>query len=417
MSAELPASVTDLRVNLVGLAAMTAATGAVVWSPVSLDTAGLLLLASVAVPIALLEVAVRRVHRRASTGIDWARSGPVDLGRVGLRWLGAAGMVGAVLAFYFLTPEYQGAFYDPWYRLLWRIGPPGALLGLAYMAWIDGRLADPHDAYWHFGRVLTGRFEGADWARIADLARGWVVKGFFTPLMYVYLFRNVGQLRAILLHREPGWLALFDALWSFGFLVDVVFTTVGYLMTLRILDGHIRSAEPTGTGWIVAMLCYEPFWSVFSRQYIAYDSPPLWGEWLEPYPAAKFAWAVVLLLTLAVFSGSTVAFGYRFSNLTHRGVLTNGPYRFTKHPAYISKIVSFWMIFVPWVARGDAYLALRDCVWLGAISVVYFLRARTEERHLSRDPDYVRYALWMNDHGLLAPLGRLVPFLRYRPPA
>ena len=39
------------------------------------------------------------------------------------------------------------------------------------------------------------------------------------------------------------------------------------------------------------------------------------------------------------------------------------------------------------------------------------------ERHLSRDPTYVAYAEWMNKHGMIAWLGRLIPALRYRAPA
>jgi hypothetical protein len=33
---------------------------------------------------------------------------------------------------------------------------------------------------------------------------------------------------------------------------------------------------------------------------------------------------------------------------------------------------------------------------------------------LSRDPTYVAYALWMNDHGALRFLGRAFPWLRYQ---
>jgi hypothetical protein len=321
-----------------------------------------------------------------------------------------------VLAVYWLAPEYQGKFYRHWNVLLWRLGPPAVVLGALYLAWIDRRLVDPHDGYWHLGRVLTGRTAGADWARIADLLRGWVVKGFFTPLMYVYLVSNVAELRHIVSTRDLEPLAVFDALWSLAFLVDVTFTVVGYLMTLRVLDGHIRSAEPTMTGWVVALVCYQPFWSLISRQYLFYGSED-WGRILAPWPVLKGAYAVVLLLLLVIYSGSTVTFGYRFSNLTHRGVLTNGFYRFTKHPAYVSKHVLFWLTFLPFVYSGSVYEVVRDCVWLAAGSFVYFLRARTEERHLSRDPDYVRYALWMNEHGLFAPLGRRLPFLRYVPPS
>jgi hypothetical protein len=67
-----------------------------------------------------------------------------------------------------------------------------------------------------------------------------------------------------------------------------------------------------------------------------------------------------------------------------------------------------------WAGVGEA---LRNSLLLGGVNMIYFLRARTEERHLSRDPTYVEYALWMNEHGLFAFIGRWFPLLRYKPPA
>jgi hypothetical protein len=32
------------------------------------------------------------------------------------------------------------------------------------------------------------------------------------------------------------------------------------------------------------------------------------------------------------------------------------------------------------------------------------------------DPVYVEYAQWMNEHGMLRVLGRIVPWLRYQAP-
>ena len=54
---------------------------------------------------------------------------------------------------------------------------------------------------------------------------------------------------------------------------------------------------------------------------------------------------------------------------------------------------------------------------LGMVNLIYFFRAKTEERHLSRDPTYVSYALWINENGMLKWLGNIVPILRYRGPA
>jgi hypothetical protein len=49
----------------------------------------------------------------------------------------------------------------------------------------------------------------------------------------------------------------------------------------------------------------------------------------------------------------------------------------------------------------------------GWYRVVFYARARTEERHLSADPTYVAYARWISEHGLLRRLGRFLPFARY----
>ena len=68
------------------------------------------------------------------------------------------------------------------------------------------------------------------------------------------------------------------------------------------------------------------------------------------------------------------------------------------------------------VPRTSQAEALRGCLMLGLVNYIYYLRARTEERHLSRDPTYVAYALWMNEHGILKWLGRVAPILRYAPP-
>jgi len=112
---------------------------------------------------------------------------------------------------------------------------------------------------------------------------------------------------------------------------------------------------------------------------------------------------------MAIYSLSTITFGIRFSNLTHRGILTNGPYRFTKHPAYVSKNIGWWMVSVPFLSQMGAADALRHSALLLALNIIYGLRAYTEERHLSRDPVYREYALWMDQHGMF----RNVPFMRY----
>ena len=116
-----------------------------------------------------------------------------------------------------------------------------------------------------------------------------------------------------------------------------------------------------------------------------------------------------------LFALATVSFGYRFSNLTHRGIVTHGLYRLTKHPAYVTKCLSFWMMAIPFIPAQGWDEAARQSLALAGISLIYWLRARTEERHLSRDPVYVEYALWIEKNGIFRLVGRAIPLLRYRP--
>ena len=118
----------------------------------------------------------------------------------------------------------------------------------------------------------------------------------------------------------------------------------------------------------------------------------------------------------AIYATATVCLGYRFSNLTYRGLVANGPYRFTKHPAYVAKNFSWWLISIPFISNDGFGEALRHSVLLMGVNLIYYLRARTEENHLSHYPEYVQYALYMNENGIFAPLTKWFPFLKYQAP-
>jgi len=70
------------------------------------------------------------------------------------------------------------------------------------------------------------------------------------------------------------------------------------------------------------------------------------------------------------------------------------------------------------VINGTIGEAVRRCILLTSLNLIYYLRAKTEERHLSLDPVYVQYADWIDRFGLLRALDR-VPVIgalaRWRP--
>ena len=106
----------------------------------------------------------------------------------------------------------------------------------------------------------------------------------------------------------------------------------------------------------------------------------------------RLVWLAMIACCLVVYSWSTVELGTRFSNLTYRGTVTSGPYRLMKHPAYVSKVVSYWLITVPFIPLHGWMTAVQQCVVLAISCSIYYFRAKYEEKHLLHHPEYRDYA-------------------------
>jgi protein-S-isoprenylcysteine O-methyltransferase Ste14 len=339
----------------------------------------------------------------------------INLRRVGERLCGLVATLGLVAFAYWLLPEYHGTFYEPYWRFLRTLAPAAVLIPV-YFCWADAHSVELRDEYQAMGSAVLGRAQAGDAALVRRHLFGWTVKAFFLPLMAVYLSAELTSLYGALQAASPHTMPVYQIFYHLSYTVDLLFCVVGYSTTMRLFDSQIRSVEPTVAGWLVALMCYQPFYSVIGRFYLQYDDATYWDNWLEGWPGLRAAWAVIIIALASIYALCTASFGLRFSNLTHRGIITGGPYRFSKHPAYLAKNFSWWLISVPFISELGWSAALRNCCLLALLNLVYFARARTEERHLSRDPTYVAYALWVNDHGALQLPARVFPFLRYKAP-
>ncbi|CAE6742799.1 isoprenylcysteine carboxylmethyltransferase family protein [Paraburkholderia haematera] len=358
--------------------------------------------------ITLYELLVARVYLRPSAGLAGQAVRPLSLARVGLRLAALASVYAGIGLLYWLLPEYHGAFYNPFWSLIRTLAPYLTVAAPFYFAWMDRRQREVDDAYMLWGRLIFRGQRPGNWKPVREMLAGWMVKAFFLPLMITYLSTDADHIGASLASAmsAPFSLATFRFMYDLSFTMDLMLGTVGYLCTLRILDTHVRSAEPTTLGWLVALICYQPFWSLISNQYIHYQGSMFWDNWLISVPIVRIIWGTTIIALVFCYALSTIAFGLRFSNLTNRGIITSGPYRFTKHPAYITKNLSFWMVSVPFVEPLGWRVALTHCVALASVNLVYFLRAKTEERHLMNDPDYRAYAEWIARNGLFARIAR-----------
>jgi len=237
--------------------------------------------------------------------------------------------------------------------------------------------------------------------------RAWIIKGFFGAFMISILpagFAAVVNADWNQIVHDP--VRTGNALIDILFMIDVQIGTVGYLLTLRPLDAHIRSGNPFLAGWLAALLCYPPFVFGFmgNADGLQYEvNTPGWSYWFAGHQGFLWAWAALLAVLTAIYAWATMAFGIRFSNLTYRGVLTNGPYRFSRHPAYLSKNLFWWLSTLPFLVTSHSPVdMIRNTVFLGCISAIYFWRAKTEEAHLlGEDAKYREYHAWMGEHGLV----------------
>ncbi|MBU3543278.1 DUF1295 domain-containing protein [Polynucleobacter sp. MWH-Loch1C5] len=403
-----PQSATHSLVAVVGISSLLLALAWLKFNPqFASNTIGLAVFLMIVpfVSMASFELVWQKVHLRESTGLNFAQH-EFSIQRVLTKYVGLLGTIGFLAFLYWLFPEYKGNFYDHFYSLAKVAIPIWLIIALPYFFWIDSKMVDPHDGYWQAGLLFSGRLKKIDRQKLLQHTLGWLIKGYFFPLMFTYAVNNLGEfLRTD--YQLVSFKAIYDFAYFFLFFVDVILASMGYFISVRLLDNHIRSSEPTMSGWLVALVCYEPFWSMINQNYLRYHNDITWGAWLFDYPLWYTIWGSLILSCLVVYVWATVMFGTRFSNLTHRGIITNGPYRWTKHPAYIFKNLSWWLIAVPFLADKPWDVNLRACLLLLGLNLIYFARAKTEERHLSKDPTYQAYAHWISEYGLLANIKRL----------
>lgn len=362
---------------------------------------------------------VDRVHRNTSTGIDWAApprafSQTLDISITKIAGLWATwGIIAAIYCIgrWYWEGNYQFSMFVLGTAAPWLLGA-----SIPYIFWLDRRLKDPHDGAWVFGQWLAGQGM-ADREKLYDHFRAWTVKGFFLAFMLSIVPGGFGDfVRAPIGEILSGPVPLINWLITGMFVVDVIFATVGYALTMKPLDAHIRSANPYAAGWTAALICYPPFILMnpggpLDHHKAAGD----WAMWFANYPILLVGTGIALVLLTAIYAWATVAFGLRFSNLTHRGILTHGPYAWTKHPAYLSKNLFWWLSLLPiFATSGSLVDAVRNTAIMAVVSGVYYWRARTEEAHLGQDPAYRAYAGWMARNG---PIPRLIRWFRGGKPA
>lgn len=282
--------------------------------------------------------------------------------------------------------NFRGSNYEYFFRYVvdyyWGVC---LLLTLPYLFFLDAETPLAKDKYACFLKTIftVGNwFRGKKpyWNYESRLGMLTIfVKLFYIPYLTSWAINNTFHQKnlAASFHWDIATVNAF--LVSLFVYIDTAVYAFGYIVEAGFLKNRIKSVEPTVLGWVVCLWCYPPF-NIFS--FTIFDYPLISIN--HEYPPWVQVWITCLISVLwGIFAWASVALGFKASNLTNRGIVATGPYRYVRHPAYTAKVII-------WIVQGIFFAQYTVGILLGFI-LIYYLRAWTEERHLSRDPDYLAY--------------------------
>jgi len=224
-----------------------------------------------------------------------------------------------------------------------------------------------------------------------NIALAFGVKLFFIPLMIPWTVEFAFVIKGMLFDTTKTYSSFVVYFNKYLFLlisyligfVALLYYSFGYLIESSYLNNKIKSVEPTIFGWAVTLICYPLFITFVLIAIPFYTNDMAFFKNQE----ITFIVRIFLLLVMTFKIWSIAALGAKCSNLTNRGIVTKGPYKWVRHPHYLAKLIVWWVTLIPAFALYDFWIIGTMVFW----TVIYILRAVTEENHLLADEDYVAY--------------------------
>jgi len=319
------------------------------------------------------------------------------------RFIGFWLLVSLFALVYRFHPYYQRPFFSAFQAILINLYGWFCLLGFFYVWLTYRRRRHVHDDFADPG-LLALSLVRHSWRAVRSHSwppwqRYWRsprvkllllllgVKFFFVPIMIVFLAGHVTEAYRLWQQSPPSAWGLEWMNWRMSiayqliFVCDTAVALVGYGFESLWLNNKTRSVDRTWSGWIVCLMCYPPLNDVSSLYLPLAEG----GNMLGFSSMTLVLLRGLSLAFFAIYLWATLALGVRFSNLSNKGVVACGPYRWVRHPAYLCKNLAWWMEKLPTMAGFHNVLPL--LAW----NLVYVLRGLTEERHLRADPAYRMY--------------------------
>lgn len=217
------------------------------------------------------------------------------------------------------------------------------------------------------------------------------MRGYFIPVMVVQVFQGFYDAIGMLQSQVPaqGLLPLLFWLTSILWLADALSASAAYALESRWLDNRSRSTDTTLSGWIICLICYAPMNQLTSALFPFGPTAGTGGlnTLILPSEVLLYTLEIIELLVLAALVYSDLSLGPSGANITFKKLQNRGPYGVVRHPATTCKLTLWWMQSVFYLPFWQWEFLFGQLMW----TVIYILRALSEERHLSQFQEYREY--------------------------
>lgn len=310
--------------------------------------------------------------------------------------------------FYALTPYYNSKFFVDnvdFFRTLLNLyiflGFPYFLLTLYFKASASADFYDPAVRLIHMSKQIALRaLRGDSFASIFLVLHNkynrkvlltLVMRTYFIPVMVGQVYGNMTQ--AIFMGNkfsiDHSFMEIIFWLSALIWLTDTINASVAYCFESRWLENRTRSIDMTLSGWIVCLFCYSPLNNITSFIFpfapaVVDDNP---GSLVYASVALFYVVKILQVSLLALHVYIDLSLGPSVANITFKKLQARGVYGLVRHPGTVTKL-TYWLL-ISGFYRGfwNTKMIIGQLGW----TVIYVLRALTEERHLKLHKEYRDY--------------------------
>lgn len=342
------------------------------------------------------------------------------------KWLGVLLGIAFIFFLVWLLPSYDNAtnlrrLHEAVLPVLAFVVPVSFILIFA----TEYILGEKRDGTFQMGLLARLRWNQIEWKIFFDGIREWLLRCFFLLINFYAIVWYIAYLRQFGLPDISGDFVTFITrldLAIFGMIVAAILP--GYIFASRLIGTELKKVDRTWFAWTINLSCYPPInnalfggWVRYvpaSETDAIYNGTPAWAYHTLAHPALLFLVAGLIIFFAVIHLWGEAIVGIRAANISMRGIITTGPFAFTKHPIYVSKCFQWACLYFPVLNAVGVVNPIQSGMLFLLVCAIYVGRALGEERLLSTDPNYVKYALYMDQHSMFAWIGKKLPIMSYQ---